>query len=100
MRNHRVQHPALVTTGELLELVTRTSRVLEVAHGKHDLDVARKQPEAVEQLRSARFRPADRCHRRPGTPLREPQLREPGLRLPTVLARLLVRCFRGRELSL
>ena len=100
MGDHRLQHAALVAAGELLQLRTGTSRGLHLPHGEHDLDVGRKQPQAVEQLGSARFRPADRCRRRPGAPLREPQLREPGLRLPTERARLLVRRFRGRELSL
>ena len=91
MGDQRRQHRAVVASRELLELDARTARGLDLAHREHDLDEGREQPRPLERQRGRRLRPADRRRSRLGASLREAQLSESGLRLPTEPARLLVR---------
>ena len=99
VRDHRVEHRALVALGELLELGARRPRLLDLAGGESNLDVRREQRGALERFPSLCARPADRGERGVALPLREPKLREAGLRLPAQSARLAVRLLRCLELA-
>src|SRR5439155_2848187 len=84
----------------LLELLARTARGLDLADRDHDLHERRKEPRALERQRGRRLRTADRGRGGVRASLREAQLSESGLRLPSKGARLSVRPLGCGELAL
>ena len=75
-------------------------RRVGVAGREHDLDGGRKQSRAQQRVAGLAENASNRRGRRLDVSLREPQQREPGLRLPPVAVRFAVRGLRGAELAL
>ena len=88
--NHRREHGALVPARKLFELETRSTCALDVADGKHDLDEGGQDPRALECRRRGRFGRPDRHRGGIRSSLRQAELRESRLRLPTKRARAFV----------
>ena len=85
---------------ELAELEACRPRLLDLARGERDLDLGREERRPLERLGDFGVRAADRRERRLDPSLREPKLREAGLRFPAEPARLAVRLLGGVELAL
>ena len=82
VRNHRIQHAALVAYRDLLSSLAGAARLLGIAHGEHDLDVGGQEPRAFQGIGRLVHHPADRGGRRVVVPLGQPQQGQTRLRLP------------------
>ena len=99
MRDDRLEHRALVLRRELAQLEAGRPRLLDLARGESDLDLRGEQRRSLDRLCDLRARPADRRERGVALALREAKLREAGLGLPAVPARIPIRLFGRRELA-
>ena len=100
VRDGRVQHAARHRLREPLELLARARRRLDVAGREHDLDLGGQQPGAGERVRRSRRRRGGSPRPPRRAPLRQPQQRQPRLRLDALPARLAVRLLGGGEVAL
>src|SRR5205823_12498698 len=99
VRQHRFHHRAVVPLREPAQLVADHSRLLGLTRGQRDLGVGRQEREALQAVGDLSTRASNRRQRRVETPLREPELCEPGLWLPAETARLAIRSFGFSELA-
>jgi hypothetical protein len=82
-----LDHIALVTPRDLVELLARFSRFLDVPTGERNLDPRREQLGASQWLADFAEDATHRCRRRGDLPLREAQEREARLRFVPTAAR-------------
>jgi len=96
---HRAERAAASAPGDGLELAARLACLLEVADGKHDLDVGRKQRRTRQRLCGLAQRPPQRGSRRLALALSQAEERKARLRLPPAPAGLPAGLLGGAQLA-